>query len=268
MSSYLIADSGGTRTDWCFINKNKECNYFETESYHNTNWSDDFFIRIAEYWRHHDAMKASRLLFYGAGCMNESNALKQELIFKEIGFSDVIVRSDLHAAGIACLGKREGKVAIMGTGSVLFDWKDESVHNVIGGKGHLLGDEGSGYYFGKLVHNAYLTKQLSKEQNQLYKELVDLSLLQNNLKSGLSQSSYLLRNHKHVFEAFHRKNTKAFYTKHIKHSNAIDINLLGGYAFHHATIIEQELQQYKVRIKEVLNGAISKIVEQIATLND
>lgn len=268
MTSYLIADSGGTRTDWCFINANWECHYFETESYHPDNWSDDFYERTAEYWKQHSEMRASKLLFYGAGCLNESNAFRQESFFKEIGFSNVTVRSDLHAAGIACLGDKTGKVAIMGTGSVLFDWHNGSVQNVIGGKGHELGDEGSGYYFGKLIYNAHLLNRLTEEQNRLFVQLVDLSAINDNLKPGLSHIAYLLKDHNNIFNQFHRINSKAFYSKHLKQSGTKNIHVLGGYAYHHASIIREELNKYDVQIVKILKAPISEIIEQIVTLNE
>jgi N-acetylglucosamine kinase-like BadF-type ATPase len=268
MGSYLIADSGGTRTNWCFIKANLKSHYFETESYHPDNWSDDFIARIADYWKDHSEMRASKLLFYGAGCLKKSNSIKQECIFKEIGFNNVTVRSDLHAAGIACLGDKSGKVVIMGTGSVLFDWQDRSVQNVIGGKGHESGDEGSGYYFGRLVYNAHLSKKLSEEQNQLFVELVDLVEINNNSKSELSHIAYLLKDHKSVFDNFHRINVKAFYAKHLKQCGTKDIHLLGGYVYHNASIIEEELTKYEVQIVKILKAPISVLVEQIVSLNE
>ena len=268
MSPYLIADSGGTRTNWCFINANLKCHYFETESYHPDNWSDDFIARIVDYWKDHSEMKASKLLFYGAGCLKKSNAIKQESIFKEIGFINVTVRSDLHAAGIACLGDKSGKVAIMGTGSVLFDWQDGAVQNIIGGKGHELGDEGSGYYFGRLVYNAHLSKKLSEEQNELFVELVDLVEINDNLKYGLSHIAYLLKDHNSVFDHFHRINVKAFCAKHLKQCDTNDIHLLGGYAYHNASIIEEELNKYEVQIVKILKSPISVLVEQMVSLNE
>jgi len=268
MSSYLIADSGGTRTDWCFINANCACHYFETESYHPDNWSDNFFARTAEYWKEYPEMRASKLFFYGAGCLKESNALRQESIFKEIGFSDVTVLSDLHAAGIACLGDKSGKVAIMGTGSVLFDWQDGSVQNVVGGRGHELGDEGSGYYFGKLIHQAHILNRLTEEQNRIFVELVDLSAINDNLKSGLSHIAYLLKDHNNIFDQFHRINSKAFYTKHLKQSGTKSIHVIGGYAYHHASIIREELNKYDVQIVKILKAPISELVERIVALNE
>lgn len=54
------------------------------------------------------------------------------------------MKSDLHGAGYSLFGKESGWGTIMGTGSVLFQWKEQEVVQEIGGKGHLSGDEGSG----------------------------------------------------------------------------------------------------------------------------
>ena len=77
----LIADSGGTKTDWCFIDELGNQHYFSSESYHPSNWSVDFTERIAAFWEQRPELKKAQVHLFCAGCLNPTNALKLESIF-------------------------------------------------------------------------------------------------------------------------------------------------------------------------------------------
>ncbi|WP_409343877.1 N-acetylglucosamine kinase [Paenibacillus sp. MBLB4367] len=61
---------------------------------------------------------------------------------------DVSLLHDAQIALMATLGREEGIIAISGTGSIVFGLSPEGERYRVGGWGHLLGDEGSGYEIG------------------------------------------------------------------------------------------------------------------------
>ncbi|NRA10761.1 MAG: hypothetical protein HRT57_02250, partial [Crocinitomicaceae bacterium] len=177
MHNTLFADSGGTGTGWVYLDSNGNKVYFDTESYHPSNWNESFWFRFVSFWESKRHLLGYTLNFYGAGCLNTDYATLIREKFESIGFSNVKIKSDLHAAGYSVHKNGKGVVIISGTGSVLFDYFDFHVTNIVGGKGHVLGDEGSGFYFGKLIIEKYRVGSLNDRQISILNELSDLSRL-------------------------------------------------------------------------------------------
>ena len=270
MKQILIADSGGTKTDWCLISNQNEEEFFSTESYHPVNWSDDFDDRIKAYWTGKGNLKEIDLYFFGAGCLNidKADEFKNKLL--GLGFQSVIIKSDLHGAGYALLGNKKGTVAIMGTGSVVFDWQNNQAINIVGGKGHEYGDEGSGFYFGKLVYQAFLENELTAIQRNVFEKLVDVKSLSfpKDNKFSLATIAFLLKDYKDLFKIFHRKNIQAFYKEHFPDKRNFELSTVGSYAYHHQELISQELGYYQIEINSSINKPIVLLVEQMASFID
>ena len=268
MKQYLIADSGGTRTDWCFVDTNGERQHFSTESYHPVNWDNAFIQRITEYWKSHSEMLNAELHFFGSGCFKASKADEMSALLKRVGFQKVVVKSDLHGAALACLGNSHGWVAILGTGSVLFEWNGQDVTKIIGGKGHVLGDEGSGFYFGKLVYEAWCNQTLSEEQTKYISEKVDFRILEEKCSTGdekfaLATLSEVLGSNE-ITAGFHRENIRVFCVSHFKQEVPEKLHFVGSYAHHNRSHLQQILGDYKVQIGSIIAKPIEQIVERTA----
>ncbi|MBL4862515.1 MAG: hypothetical protein JKY09_05810 [Crocinitomicaceae bacterium] len=263
----LIADSGGTKTDWCFINSEGHAFYFESESYHPINWSESFWDGCTKFWKDKSEMLNAQLEFYGAGCLNQEVARSLEAKFKQLGFREVVVQSDLHGAGKACVGDGTGTVAIMGTGSVMFRMDKGLVTEVIGGKGHLAGDEGSGYYFGKLIYEAFLQNNLTANQREIIESKIDLEYLhgmqeREDAKFVMADMASLLTDDQDAFRSFHVKNISRFLDSHVKANALKKICLIGSYAFFHADILKKEFSRRGIQIDSIIRKPIVNLVEQ------
>ena len=101
--------------------------------------------------------------FFGAGCLREENQLKMLAAFEQLGMRNVSVKSDILAGYLATSDQESGFVAIVGTGSVIGRIENREVSEIYGGLGYLNGDEGSGYYFGKLIIEKILANHFSKQ---------------------------------------------------------------------------------------------------------
>jgi len=273
MKTLLIADSGGTRTDWCFVNEQGQRHFFESESYHPTNWNAHFWARIKKFWEDHPLMLNAELHFFGAGCLNESNASLIKNQFGEIGFKQSLIKSDVHAAGIALFGKESGYGAILGTGSVAFEWSGGELNKVVGGKGYKKGDEGSGYYFGKLVFIALEAGELTEKQQQIFLSVLNQKEIRSELgkddeKKSLAEIAIQLHPHREEFKIFHEENIQAFYKCHLLNTNYKSIRMVGGYALHYQKWIVSCLLDHGVKIEKVEERPIVSLVEQIAPTVD
>ena len=261
MKWLLIADSGGTKTDWCLIDNKGNKQKYTTESYHPVNWGDEFFSRIRLYWEGISEKKSIELYFFGAGCFHEKNKIQLTAFFYTLGFKSVSVSSDLHGAAISSLGDENGQVAILGTGSVLFEWRNQEVVNIVGGIGHLLGDEGSGYYFGKIVLEAFLNNSMNENQKAIINEL-NISSFDLTDKFNIAKLAFQLSHEKECFKSYHYENIQKFINTHGLENTQFNIAIIGSYAFHHQSFFEKVFRKNGVGVSCFIEKPISLLVDQ------
>jgi len=110
------------------------------------------------------ADQVKEIYFFGAGC---SSPDKHEVVSN--GLSDVFnkafisVDHDLLGSVYATCGNAEGLNCILGTGSNICYFDGKKIHDGHHGLGYVLGDEGSGTFFGKKVLLAYLYNKMPAE---------------------------------------------------------------------------------------------------------
>jgi len=166
----LIADSGSTKTNWIFIDKNKNQTNYSTIGY------NPFFINSEEIYlslvqnltNKIDVTRVRNVFFYGAGCSSGAN---KKIIISALercfAGSAICVDHDLLAAARGLLGNKRGFAAILGTGSNSCIYDGKNIEMNIDSLGYLLGDEGSGCHIGKqLVRDfmrGYLPEKLEKK---------------------------------------------------------------------------------------------------------
>jgi glucosamine kinase len=267
----LVADSGGTGTDWCYVDADGVKTYFSGRSYHPIYWNPVFIEEEKKYWNERSALLTAKLDFFGAGCLGESNALKIKEIFHSFGFSSVSVHSDLHAAAFSLLKDQSGTFAILGTGSVAAQIENRNIFNVTGGLGHLLGDEGSGYYFGKILIQKLLNGSLNDAfSKDLWEMLGDKSTILQKVY-GSESRAYLSGLSKSVIGSDHAELTK-IHTENIdlffqsiveKVDVSNGISLVGSYAFYNTSVVVKVAEKYGVEVKEILEKPIEKLTEYI-----
>lgn len=195
----LIADSGGTKTDWVLIDELNNCLYFTTDSYHPIHVTHEWIQEKTTFWLNYTQKYELEVHFFGAGCLREENQFKMLAAFEEWGMRNVSVKSDILAAYLATSNQENGYVAILGTGSVIGRIEKYEVSEIYGGLGYLKGDEGSGYYFGKLIIEKILAGYFSpRTETQLIELLGDKVLLKEKIgehpdKSFVANISFVLK---------------------------------------------------------------------------
>ncbi|MCE3295838.1 MAG: hypothetical protein K0R65_1552 [Crocinitomicaceae bacterium] len=160
---FFIVDSGSTKSDWVLVDKTGHQALFSTVGF------NPYFhpeAVISETVRKHPgimqhAAEIQAVYFYGAGCADPAmqeivaNALKG--IFVN---ANIAVDQDLMACAHATYSGKPAISCIIGTGSNSCFFDGKTLHKKSPSLGYILGDEGSGSYFGKQLLAAYFYGQL------------------------------------------------------------------------------------------------------------
>ncbi len=173
----LIADSGGTKTDWLLIHssglrKGEVIATFHTQGITPIHQTPDairhilgqeLMSQLSTFPRaqlidsgvlEKPLMSDLQVFFYGSGCTPAHVPMMKQMLGEVFDPQKVEVHSDLMAAARALCQHEEGIACILGTGanSCLYDGND-IVKNTPA-LGYILGDEGGGAVLGRLFMNS------------------------------------------------------------------------------------------------------------------
>jgi len=159
----LVADSGSTKADWIAGNAGAVNAEFHTKGF-NPFFHDRNFIlnELKDNSALRDfSKKVSMLYFFGAGC---SSADRNKIIFDALSefFPNAIitVEHDMLGSALAVCQGKPGMACILGTGSNICYFDGKIISETRHGLGYIIGDEGSGSYYGKKLLSMYLYKIL------------------------------------------------------------------------------------------------------------
>ena len=206
----LVADSGSTKCDWILIdsqsNQHKTTSMGFNPFFHDADlvysklMENELFIEYRN--------RVSEVYFYGAGCSSEArnriiaNGLKRVFSSAET----VLVDHDLKGAALSTSQGDTGISCILGTGSNSCYFDGTDVIEKVPALGYILGDEGSGSYFGKILLSEWLYHRMPAELAEDFAKEYNLT------KEG-------------IFEAVHHKadpnvylaSFSPFISKHLDH---------------------------------------------------
>lgn len=151
----LIADSGGTKTDWVLTEETGIVQRVQTQGINPFHQSEEDILAILHEVNCHLSTLNCQLSFYGSGVRPELEPVVVSLLLKAFPLAATVeAHSDLLGAARAVCGCAEGIACILGTGanSGLYDGR-QIVRNTPP-LGYVLGDEGSGAVLGIRFLNA------------------------------------------------------------------------------------------------------------------
>lgn len=262
---YIIADSGGTKTDFYAVTVNGDGLQLTRNSYHPSAINEAFVLEERKFWSDFDLSDAT-LDFYGAGCLKEE---KQEIVkyhLRNMGFLQTKVESDIYLASKS-LRIEDGFVAITGTGSVVVKLEAGKITELRGGLGWELGDEGGGFYFGKLLlqeMKEYPKKNPEIEQKiENFKPLTELFELENDAasRSIYAKLPVLLSEYKshELLKNIHEKNIQLFFDLYLK--GVSKVGIVGSYAFHQQEIFQKIANQQSIEIVKFIERPLEELVK-------
>lgn len=160
----LIADSGATKTDWCFGTTLHHSQIVQTEGINPFHQAAD---KINEILCNGllpqlpcPSSDVQAVFFYGAGCTPDKIEKLAFLLGQTFPHATIEVHSDLVGAARALCQHRPGIACILGTGANSCLYDGEKIIQNTPPLGYILGDEGSGAYLGKRFLGDCIKQQL------------------------------------------------------------------------------------------------------------
>ena len=272
----LIADSGSTKTDWRFIDEQKNIHQYATQGFNPYFQTED---EISEIIKSELLEKSNNLFsqspisiyFYGAGCGAASkNEIIRKALIKSFPLSLIEVNTDLLGAARSLCGTEQGIVAILGTGSNTCYYDGSAIIENISSLGYILGDEGSGAHIGKTFIQLYLNKEMPNDIAARFFERFNLStadILDAVYKKPMpnrflaSISKFIYQNIKNQFIVDLVSNCfEEFFNKHICKYNMhkeVKLRCVGSVAFYYSNILRAVASNKKVNVDMIIETPIS-----------
>ena len=275
----LVADSGSTKADWILTRSDNQTLHFRTKGINPFFLSEkdiaQIFQNASEIQEYTDQVK--EIYFFGAGCSSPdrreiiSNALSK--VFKNAFIS---VDIDIIASIYATCGSSEGICCILGTGSNISYFDGTRIHESKHGLGYILGDEGSGTFFGRKLLTAFLYGTMPEELSASFKEKfnVDKESVIKRIYQQPSPNSFLASfapfmsdhiGHPYIiellkigFEEFVETNIKSYpdHKKQVCH-------FVGSIAFHFKEILTEVCELNGIQVGKILKHPIDELSEFI-----
>lgn len=274
----LVADSGSSKTDWMAYSPEKTYSF-------NTQGINPYFANAQDVFRilsKHKEMAAiadqvKEVYFFGAGCLNPdkheivSNGLSS--FFKNAFIS---VDHDLMGSAYATCGDKKGLACILGTGSNIAYYDGETVYSGNHGLGYILGDEGSGTYFGKKMLISYLHKTMPadlrdafNEEFKITKDIVVENIYQKPFPNSYlatfsrfmihhKQHPFIQKTLKDGFQEFIDTNVKDY-----KNYKTLECNFVGSISYYYQDELRAVFAENNLKIGKTLQKPIEGIFEYI-----
>lgn len=272
----LIADGGGTKTEWRLIDGSSKKSFFTTGiSPYYLSKPEIEQLLLKEFPSIVFKKPVEEIFYYGTGCKTKAKAnLVAKALTAIFPKAKVSVTHDLMGAAIATCGNQPGIVSILGTGSNSCVYNGKRMVNNSPGLGFILGDEGSGAYLGKKViqhflygvfdeglQSSFLKEfKTSKEEilHKVYKEP-----FANRYLAGFAKFLSLHRGH-YMVENIIEDGLRDFFDQHLQHypkNNAYIFHFVGGVAFHFRDKIAELCRVYGFRLGKIMQQPMTGIVQ-------
>lgn len=187
---FIVADAGGTKTDWwVWLPELGKKEFFTTSGINASVSTDDaignasreFKSRLMEFLSSDfDSSDLEiRFHFYGAGCNSAQSKHRLLQVFSPLfaaGNVEFTLESDIAGAGKALFGDDSGIACILGTGSASGYFNGQTITDSIPSLGYILGDEGSGSFMGKRLLNKLYKRELSENIKEKLERFADVEL--------------------------------------------------------------------------------------------
>jgi glucosamine kinase len=272
----VIADSGSTKCDWVVVdgeNRNEYSTMGFNPFFHNEEIISNAIKNNTELYS--CSSKVKLVFLYSAGCSSRDlKAIVERALKMCFPNANIYVDHDLVAAAFATYDGTPGISCIMGTGSNSCYFDGDIVKEQVPALGYILGDEGSGSYYGKKVLSKFLYNQLPPE---LHKDLETKFKL---TKDSIFQNVYM-KPHANVYLASFMKvisdhkdleflqqmvfdGTVDFLKNHVccfPNYQKYPVHFIGSIAFFHEGIVRKAAESLNVRIGNIIQKPIHALVD-------
>jgi glucosamine kinase len=276
MPTYLVADSGSTKTDWCLIRKGKKPLRFSTQGINPYIQGKEAITNLLQKelpWDN-NKYRVDKLHYFGAGAANpEKQSLLQGILKAHFGIKKVEAQGDMLAACRALCGDKPGVVCILGTGSASCYYSGKKIKEQKPSLGYIAGDEGGGNYMGKRILQYYAYDTFDTELRMGFEMRfgTDIRQIVNTLYHQPNPNRYLAsfvtllrenRGHYMVENIIEDCLNDFFHTSILKHRNSWNLPLYfsGSIAFEFRDVLENLCSQYELEIGDVAKSPMDGLI--------
>lgn len=271
----LIADSGGSKTDWRFIRKDNTIGQAHSPGF------NPYYQPIGDLTKsiqdvllpalNHAADPVKKIYFYGSGVSSEKNQKSiQDTFLHFFPGAYVEIGWDLLAAARALCGREPGIACIMGTGSNSCLYDGEKIVENVANLGWILADEGSGANIGKKFLIDYLRKKMPATLAEQFRarfpfsreEFLEKIYQQEKPSAFLASFSKFIFQHlkeaycyKLVYESF-----AEFYENNVMQYPGykdLKVHFVGSIGFYYSDLLRQVANDKGITVKNILEGPIA-----------
>jgi N-acetylglucosamine kinase-like BadF-type ATPase len=276
LESFLIADSGSTKTDWV-ITDSSGARYFQSAGINPFYQTAQEIIPVLEKEVLPNLTETiGKVYFFGAGCADEksSRPVFDALTHCISSAGNIEIASDMLGAVRGLCGHEPGLACILGTGANNAFYDGKTIIRSIGSLGFWLGDEGSGSYLGKTLVVHFLQNELPEALHNnfaaQFPEVNRLSVLDNAYKKPYPNryfatfSKFIAENREDPFlENLVRNAFSLFFEKYIcKHPEAqtVPVHFTGSIAYYYQDILKNVLESRNLKPGRILKSPLEGLL--------
>lgn len=268
--SFIVADAGGTSTQWRVVIEGK-IEQYETIGFNAyTHNLDDLKTSI----RQTLGAESFRIptFFYAAGIATQEQKKMVTASLSSIFQSDLLVENDLVGVARGLCGKEKGNACILGTGSNACYYDGEKVNSVSASLGYVLGDEGSGAHLGKkLMMGVFrshfgqeIVESFQKEYNLTSHEVIQRIYHQPRPNHFLASFAPFVHKNRHHGEIYALISSafEDFFEGFFKNSATIDVpfHFSGSIAYNFSDILREIAVSRGFYVKNIVQSPIAGLV--------
>lgn len=171
----VIADSGSTKTAWIVKDGERFMSF-------NSIGLNPFFVNsqkvanvVAETFKDISVQQVEKIFFYGAGCSSPNRC---SIISNGLAtfFTNAYIETnhDMLGAARGLFGNDNGIAIILGTGSNSCIYDGKNIIENIPALGYILGDEGSGAFFGLQLVKDFLNHEMPQSLSEKFRKTYNL----------------------------------------------------------------------------------------------
>ena len=273
-----IIESGSTKSDWVILNNdNQEIIRTQTIGF------NPIFIKsediYAEINKNEDLYnltdEINQIYFYGAGVRSFMlrNIIESGLsgVFNN---AEIFIDTDLKAACYSAYRGKSTIVCILGTGSNSCFFDGEEIEEKTPSLGYVLGDEGSGNHFGRMLIRDFFTHKMPPElQKSFYnKYKIDKDEVLEKVYKNAFPNAYLAtfskfvtehKGHPYIEDLIYKCLDEFFIYQVLPYSQKTDfeINFIGSIAHYYREILLEITTKYNLKMGEIIQKPIDNLVK-------
>lgn len=276
----LIADSGATKADWRFIDKDGSVHAFSTIGFNPLFWtSAEVAAEVKKAFpkriKTEISSQKSRIYYYGTSCSSKKRKNIIHTAIKKVFPKSIIkVDHDMLAAAHAICGSRKGIACILGTGSNSCYYDGKKITRTKGGLTYILGDEGSGAHIGLEFIKAFLNEELSEKVHQAF--LKKYHLTQDKIFDAIYHKKYPNRFlatfakfiHEHIEDPMLHRLVYNCFTEFFEKTickyedhKRVSVGFVGSIASNFKNILYTVAKENGVTINKVIRNPIDELVK-------